>query len=133
MKAARAGISLASLLLLTATGCSELKPAHDLGACWNVNSASSGPVQGEGVLVASVDGLSLQAPGCDDHSGRNRFELSRDATDALAKVLAAHPRFVTFHFSGHVLPRSGHQSLWIGNLSEAAASDSGPAWMPKLQ
>lgn len=133
MKAARAGISLASLLLLTATGCSELRPAADLGSCWNVNTSSSGPVQGQGILVSSVDGFSLQAPGCDDHTGRNRFELSRDANDALASVMAKHPRFVTFRFSGHILPRSGHQSLWIGSLSNAAASDSGPGWMPRLQ
>lgn len=133
MKAARAGLSLASLLLLTATGCSELKPAADLGSCWNVNSSTSGPVQGQAVLVSSVDGFSLQAPGCDDHTGRNRFELSRDATQALSGVLAGHPRFVTFRFSGHILPRSGHKSLWIGNLTNAAASDNGPAWMPKLQ
>ncbi|WP_395326851.1 hypothetical protein WBP06_09010 [Novosphingobium sp. BL-8H] len=133
MKAARAGVSLASLLLLTATGCSELKPAADLGSCWNVNSSISGPVQGQAVLVSGVDGLSLQAPGCDDHSGRNRFELSRDATAALSGVLAGHPRFVTFRFSGHILPRSGHKSLWIGNLTNAAASNSGPKWMPALQ
>lgn len=133
MKAARAGFSLASLLLLTATGCSELKPAADLGSCWNVNSSTFGPVQGQAVLVSSVDGFSLQAPGCDDHTGRNHFELSRDANDALTQVLAGNPRFVTFRFSGHILPRSGHPSLWIGNLTNAAASDTGPSWMPKLR
>ncbi|WP_395395345.1 hypothetical protein WBP07_07935 [Novosphingobium sp. BL-8A] len=133
MKAARAGLFLAPALLLTAGGCSELKPATNLGACWNVNTSTSGPVQGQGVLVAGVDGLSLQAPGCDDHTGRNRFELSRDANGALAALLAKHPRFVTFSFSGHILPRSGHKSLWIGSLTNAAASDNPPKWMPGLQ
>ncbi|TCM22435.1 hypothetical protein EDF56_1011125 [Novosphingobium sp. PhB165] len=133
MKTAHVRLSIAGLLALAGTGCSELKPAHEMGACWNVNTTSSGPVQGQAVLVAGVDGFSLQAPDCDDKTGRNRFELSRDASSQLNTLLGKHPRAVTFRFSGHILPRSGHQSLWIGTLSNIAANSSPPKWMPGMQ
>ena len=109
------------LLGLLAADCSASDvPAKALQACWNVNESPVGPVGGQGVFLTSMEGLSLQAPGCSDRSGRNAFELGspadRSVDDYLSK--ASPSRFIGFTFQGRIEKEGGNKQLVIERVGK---------------
>ena len=109
------------LLGLLAAGCSASDvPPRALQACWNVNDNPVGPVGGQGVFLTSMEGLSLQAPGCSDRGGRNAFELGRSADRSVEDYLskASPNRFIGFTFEGRIEEEDGNKKLVIERVGE---------------
>ena len=122
------------LLGLVASDCSAPDvPPRALQACWNVNEGQVGPVGGEGVFLTSMEGLSLQAPGCSDRSGRNAFELGsparRSVDDYLSK--ASPSRFIGFTFEGQIEEEGGNRKLVIERLGKMRPVPE-PLWRSDL-
>lgn len=124
----------AALIGILTTGCSVKNPEVILGSCWNVNELTPGRVAGQGVFIHSMEGLSLQAPGCSDQNGHNSFELQSNADLAIDKYFESHrgDRFVGFAFKGHAGNSDGVKLLVIEQVYELRPVQE-PHWITDLE
>ena len=121
---------LGSLILAAlVAGCVSEQPVRRLAQCWNVNQLKLGPVQGNGVFTTSYEGMSLQAPSCDDRGGRNRFELVGAADETVRYFRdPASPRYLGFAFVGQVVGSNEGNVLLIKKIQGLQGVEQ-PKWI----
>lgn len=81
-----------------------------------------------------MEGLSVQAPACDDRSGRNDFELTRAVTKKVYNYLAqrGEVRFIGFSFNGRI-ERAGMQKRLVIERIGQMRGIGKPQWMMELE
>lgn len=123
----------AFILALLGAGCIPEQPVRHLAQCWNVNQLQIGPVQGNGVFTTSMEGMSLQAPGCDDRGGRNRFELVGAADESVRNFHdPKRPRYLGLAFIGQVVGSNEGNVLLIKKVQGLHGVEE-PKWMIALR
>lgn len=125
---------LISAVVLAASCSREINTKiHDLDNCWNVNTAQFTAVRGDGILIVSMDGYSLQAPGCDDRQGGNKFEFTKDSDENL-RIFILNNRnlersnFIWFSFEGRLIRNIDGKSRLVINKIYKIRYGKRPEW-----
>jgi hypothetical protein len=130
----RIKLLIAASVVILIVGCAPLNPEKVLGSCWNVNDLAAGRVAGKGLFFTSMEGLSLQAEGCDDRNGGNSFQLRSTASQAVEKYLQSHTgeRSIGFAFHGHITRVQGENLLIIEQVDGLRSAQT-PHWLIELE
>lgn len=130
----RIKLLIAAYVLILIVGCAPLNPEKVLGSCWNVNDLAAGRVAGQGLFFTSMEGLSLQAEGCDDRNGSNSFQLRSTASQTVQNYLQSHTeeRRIGFTFHGYITRFQGRNLLIIEQVDGLRSAQT-PQWLIELK
>ena len=81
-----------------------------------------------------MEGLSVQAPACDDRSGHNDFEFSSPVINKVDDYLAhrREDRFIGFSFTGRIEKVGMQKRLVIERIGQMRGVEK-PQWMTDLE
>lgn len=105
-----------------------------LPSCWNLNTLKTGRVEGVGIFIESMHGLSLQSPGCSDRLGLNKFELGKSPEGSIRKFLSISSRkgnYIRFSFAGKIETKDQDRVIYIEQISNLAEVDE-PEWVRSM-
>ncbi|WP_292965687.1 hypothetical protein [Novosphingobium sp. UBA1939] len=119
---------------LAASCSAESAPEKSLPSCWNINDLDLGRFVGQGIFITSMEGISLQAPGCDDSNGYNSFKLSPPVDQAIRDYMlrGAGERFIGFTFHGRVANIGNRKQLVIDSVDQIQGAEE-PRWLADLE
>lgn len=115
--------------------CQLSEEVTQLPSCWNLNNLKTGRVEGVGIFIESMHGLSLQSPGCSDRLGRNEYVLGKAPERSIRQFLSISSRkgkYIRFSFSGKIENEDQDRVIYIEQISNLAEVDE-PEWVRSMR